>query len=426
MSKRISIRLFLIACCLICISSVCSEKSYSQKKSLDFSNSEQVGFSPTIQTKIDDYLQGLVNDKKIAGVVCLIARKGKIVHFKGYGYRDIEKNLKMENDAIFKMASMTKPFTTVATMILYEEGYFKLEDPIANYIPELQNMKVGITTFDSSKQEYQLRLEDAKSEITIKQLLNHTAGFTASWYPGKIGQLYKEIESKDHKDLAAFMNDLCKVPLVHQPGTAFQYGFSSNILAYLIEKISNQTFEEFLIERIYKPLGLTSTGHNIPEEYLARVACYYYPEEGELKKSENQYTGERTTFCGGQSGILSTAEDYYKLCQMLLNGGTFNGNRLLKTSTIQLMTQLSMGQEGDAFEWFPGYSFGLGFLIRTSNEKAEMLGTLGEYCFGGAAGTAFWVDPREEIIGIVLTQAPHNFYIISKKMRDLVYQSLEK
>lgn len=425
MSKRLFKKIYLLTSSLFIILALsCMTKDTPSKKLL-FANPEEVGFSSKKLTKVDDHLQGLINDQQIAGAVSLIARKGKIVNFKSYGYKDIERNLKMENDAIFQMASMTKPFTTVATMILYEDGYFELDDPVNKYISELQNMKVGITTFDSSKKEYQLTLAEANTEITVRQLLNHTSGFSARWYPGKIGEKYKKIRSKDYKNLADLVNDLSKVPLTHQPGTDFQYGHSSDILAYLVEKISKKTFDEFLKERIYRPLGLSTTGHNIPQSELDRVARYYYPKEGKLIKDEDQYTGEKTTFFGGGSGILSTAEDYYKLCLMLFNKGEYSGKKLLRKSTVELMTKVSIEKKGGVVSWLPGYGFGLGFAIRTNNEEAEMLGSLGEYCWFGGANTAFWIDPNEEIIGIILTQSPHNFYIISKNMRDLVYQAIK-
>ncbi len=403
-----------------------SEKENIQKVKATLTNPEEAGFSSAKLNKLDEYFQSLVDDREIAGVVSLIARGDNVVFFQSYGYRNIEKGFKIDGDAIFDLQSMTKPFTSVAALMLYEEGHYDLDDPVSDYITELKNMRVGITSYDSLKMEYLLALVDAENEITIKQLLNHTAGFAARWNDGKIGAMYKELISKDYRNLTELVTDYCSIPLVHQPGTAFEYGVSTDILALLIERISKKSLDRFFHDRIFQPLEMFNTGYNVPMINLDRVVLNYYPENGELIMAAEQYTGERKTLFRGMGFVMSTAEDYFKFCQMILNNGLYKGKRLLKSSTIHLMTRASIGEQGDIIPWLPGYGFGLGFAIRTNNEKSEMLGNKGDLCWFGGANTAFWIDPKENIIGIVLMQSLWNERKISKKTRDFVYQALLK
>ena len=282
-----------------------------------------------------------------------------------------------------------------------------------------------------------VKLIDADT-LRIKNLLNHSSGYTAGWFPGEIGQMYTLLENNNtarkYNDLAEFVKDVVKIPLVHQPGAKFEYGWSYDILGYLIEIISNQTLDEYMREKIFDPLNMKSTGFNVPEEDSDNIALYYSARNGDLEYWYLRQGQEHTDIFIGGVGLSSTIEDYYVFCKMLLQKGVYEDVRILKESTVDLMTQVTITANID---WLKGYDFGFGFAIRTNNSEAQMLGSLGEFGWIGMFGTAYWIDPQKEIIGLLFTQGdplnnypPYNqsieqYYYASKKMRDIVYGALE-
>ncbi len=370
---------------------------------------KEVGLSAERLSRIDTVMNDYVARQKIPGLVALVARHGKIAYYKSFGKMDIEANKNMPKDAIFRIASMTKAITSVAVMTLYEEGYFLLTDPISKYIPAFKNPKVVIK-FPGSDSPI---LVPAKYEITIRQLLNHTSGITygdglqRSYYKaaGMTVGLTPTAGTLKEKILS-----LATLPLISQPGKEFHYGMSADVLGYLIEVISGKTLDEFLQERIIEPLKMKDTYFSLPTEKFTRLAALYkMGKDGKLQKATGYfpYPTPQNYFAGG-AGLVSTAADYARFAQMLLNKGVLDGRRILSRKTVELMTANSIG-ELYIFNPFKhngimGDKFGLGFGIRTERGVYDELESLGTFGWDGAFYTRFWIDPKEDIFGIFLSQ----------------------
>ena len=386
---------------------------------------EEVGLSAERLERIRPVMQGYVNEGHIAGFLTVVARRGKIVHFETIGMRDIENNKPIEADTIFRIHSMSKPITSVAVMMLYEEGHFQLNTPVSDFIPEFKNMKVY--------NKDQTEILDAKNEVTIKHLLTHTAGLTYGWGSEPVDKRYRKANLfQPGTTLADSMKKLSDIPLVHEPGERWTYGLSTDVLGYLVEVVSGMPFEEFLQARLFGPLGMVDTAFSVPLEKLDRFAALYQlHKEGGMKgdKEKQKKTngvkekgmegdkdrkmrleriekdpplknGEVRFFPGGGGKLVSTAPDYIRFSQMLLNSGELNGVRILKKETVGLM------RSPHHDNWF-----GLGFAIvpdkKESTDAKEPRGTpesTGSYSWGGAAGTVFWIDPKKELIGLLMTQ----------------------
>jgi CubicO group peptidase (beta-lactamase class C family) len=399
---------------------------------------EEVGINPSLEKELDTYINALIDEQRIPGAVCLLAKDDKVVHLKSYGWRNIENGLKMSNGSIFRIASMTKPIVSVGIMMLNEEGIIDLEDPVSSYIPILSDLERCVNHWENVRDGVPLKVVKADS-LRIKHLLNHSSGYTAAWIGGKIGNMYSAIEDNlekgNYSSLEEYIQDISEIPLINQPGLAFEYGHSTNILGYLIESVSGESLDEFLTKKIFDPLKMNSTGFNVSEELSDLIALYYSAEGGVLKYKKLVEGEEYTDVFMGGTGLSSTIEDYYLFCRMLLHKGAIGGVRILKESTVDLMTQVSIDAKN--LSWLKGYDFGLGFAIRTDNSEAQMKGSIGEYCWIGMYGTAFWIDPKEHIIGLLFTQAdplnnypPYNqsmddYYYASKEMRNIVYNALE-
>ena len=402
---------------------------------------EEVGVSAKHLERIRPVMQGYVDDGRIAGFLTVVARRGKIVHFETIGMQDIENNKPIEADTIFRIHSMSKPITSVAVMILYEDGHFQLDTPVSDFIPEFKNMKVY--------NEDQTKILDAKKEVTVKHLLTHTAGLTYGWGSKPVDKCYRESNAfKRGTTLADMAKKLSTIPLVHEPGERWTYGVSVDVLGYLVEVVSGMPFEEFLQTRLFEPLGMVDTAFSVPLEKLDRFAALYQlSKEGEMKggkdkkkkidgAKEKEMKGDKNPkmrlervekdpplendeirfFPGGGGALVSTAPDYMRFCQMLLNGGELEGVRILKTETVELMR----------YPHHDGW-FGLGFSIVNNKESKdaddkepkETPESIGSYSWGGAAGTIFWIDPEKELIGLLMTQisdvssSHHQFKILT-------------
>ena len=359
---------------------------------------EEVGMSAARLERIAPAMQRWVDAGKIPCALTMIAREGKLVHLEKVGMQDVVTAKPIEFDTIFRIYSMTKPITSVAVMMLYEEGHFQLSSPVSEFMPAFKDMKVYANHGDA--------IVDAEREVTIKHLLTHTSGiiYGGDWvHP--INDRYREANFFSD-DLSHMVNELGDIPLLHQPGEAWNYGMSTDVLGYLVEVVSGMPFAEFLHTRIFEPLGMVDTDFSVPEEKADRYATLYEPtEDGGIQVLENPPVakGPLSFFHAGGAGLQSTAADYLRFCQMMLNEGELNGNRLLGRKTVELMTMNHINPDWQPL-WRTGSGFGLGFAVVTDVADTNSLGSLGTYSWGGLASTTFWIDPVEDLIAIMMTQ----------------------
>ena len=371
---------------------------------------EAVGVSAERLERIRPVMQDYVDKGHLPGFLTVVARRGKIVHFETIGMRDVENNKPVEPDTIFRIYSMSKPITSVAVMMLYEEGHFQLGTPVSRFIPEFKDMKVY--------NEDQTEILDAKREITIKHLLMHTAGLTYGWGNKPVDERYKEAKIfEPNTTLADMVKKLGNIPLVHEPGERWTYGVSVDVLGYLVEVVSGMSFEKFLQTRLFGPLGMVDTGFSVPPAKVDRYAALYRHnrEEGRKQRVKDAplANDEVSFFPSGGGGLVSTAADYMRFSQMLLNGGELDGVRILGKKTVELMR-------------YPHHDnwFGLGFAVVTDKEPPNILESVGNFSWGGAAATTFWIDPEEELIGLLLTQLLNNPHPFQQQFKVLTYQTL--
>ena len=372
--------------------------------SLPVSKPEQSGMSAERLKRLSAAMQGYVDRKQVAGTVTLVARHGKVVHFEAHGMADLESRTPMRPDSIFRIASMTKPITTVAVMMLMEEGKFQLTDPISRFIPEFQNPKVLVMNPPGSSRSA-TALVLANREITIRDLLTHTAGLAAASSVELRDEVAKFTKARPaDENIADYTQRLAKLPLHFQPGTAWEYGPATTVLGYLVEVVSGQPFDRFLAERIFRPLEMNDTFFYVPDDKLARLVTNYNVTPFGLRAAgpASAARGSRTFF-NGAGGLMSTAEDYARFCQMMLNGGSVHGVHLLSRKSIELM---AANHIGNLAIWpdLAGFRFGLGLRVLTDVGKSAMLGSLGSYGWGGAYGTYFAVDPKEDMFSVLMIQ----------------------
>ena len=389
---------------------------------------EEVGLSSDRLERIDTVLQRYVDSGQIAGAVALVARQGEVAYFKPFGQANLADGTPMRTDAVFRIASMTKAITSVAVMMLYEEGRLLLSDSVSKYIPAFQDPQV-IDSFSEEDTTY--TTVPAEREITIHDLLTHTSGISYG-FGGPFQAIYQKasisggVTSID-ATIGEKMKELGRLPLAHQPGAQWTYGLNTDLLGYLVEVISGQTLAAFFEERIFEPLGMEDTFFYPPPEKAGRLATIYtLSEDGSLEENADTdrlnrfYEGPQTYYSGG-GGLSSTASDYARFLQMLLNGGALEDVRLLSPKTVQMMTIKQIGDLG--FE--PGRSFGLGFSIVTDLGTTGTLGSNGSYRWGGAFYTDYWVDPEEDLIGVIMVQLiPNDHLDLHGKFRVLTYQAI--
>ncbi len=370
---------------------------------------EKVGVSAERLERIRPVMQGYIDNGNLPGLLTAIARRGKIVHFETIGMRDVENSKPVEPDTIFRIYSMSKPVTSIAVMILYEEGHFQLGTPVSRFIPEFENMKVY--------NEDQTEVLDAKKKISIKHLLTHTAGLAYGGGNKPIDEHYRKANIfEPGSTLADMVKKLGEIPLAHEPGEKWTYGVSTDVLGYLIEVISGMSFEEFLQTRLFGPLDMVDTGFSVPPEKRDRLAAAYGPtdQNGLIRVDTPALANDEFTFFPSGGGeLLSTAADYMRFSQMLLNNGELDGVRILGKKTVELIR-------------YPHHDnwFGLGFSIVTQKNPPNILESVGNFSWAGAAATAFWIDPQEELVGLVMTQLFGNRYPFHQQFQVLTYQAL--
>ena len=398
---------------------------------------ESVGLSSKRLALIRPWMQQFIDTGRLPGAATLVARHGQVVFCEARGLKNIETCTSLTMDTIHRFYSMTKPVTSVAAMMLYEKGLFQLDDPVSDFIPGFKDMKVYV-----SGSEKDPVTRPAKTAMTIRHLLTHTSGFTyGSFNTGTVAGLYRQNRTDfDYDDgpLEKIVNRLTDIPLEFDPGSAWNYGVSTDVLGRLIEIWSGRSLDRFLNEEIFKPLTMIDTGFFLPESKKERLASLYELTDKELLSlSEDARTSPLIgtdsvqTFSGG-SGLLSTMSDFYKFTEMLRQKGQLSGERLLGRKTIEFMTcnhlpgdLAAMGQPTFNETTFEGIGFGLGFSVMLDPPKANIMGSCGEYAWGGAASTAFWIDPLEDITVIFLTQLmPSSAYTIRRELRVLTYQAI--
>lgn len=365
---------------------------------LPMAKAETVGMSSKRLERVRTFVQEYIDKDQIAGAVTLIARKGKVVHFEAQGSRYKEEKQPMEKDALFSLASMTKPIVSTALMMLWEEGKFLLDDPISRWLPSYADKKVVDTGPG--------RLDVAKP-VTVRHVLTHTSGLslTGTGYRGP-----GPAAASPAKTLGEAIERAAPIPLAFQPGEKWQYGASTDYVGILVEKISGLTLDQFLRQRIFEPLGMRDTHYNVPQEKVGRVAAIYRPnEQGTIALATKPQYREPTTYFPGVAGLSGTAADYFKFTQMLLNGGEYNGQRLLGRMTVNMMISNHIGPDKPVYLRGNGFGFGLGFGILQDPSKTPDAMSIGSFMWGGANGTIFWVDPQEDLIGILMIQiSPYN------------------
>ena len=409
-------------------------------------NPEKLGLSKEKLMAMESFFkEKYIQNGKLAGIQTLVARKGKVVHFKSTGLRDLENNKKIEKDTIFRIYSMTKPITSVALMQLFEQGLFQLADPVSKFLPEFKNPKVFL-----SGSYPHFMTSPAEREITIRDLLTHTAGLTYGFhYRTNVDHAYRKVWSGPRGDntdfsfppldLENFSKSIASLPLEFSPGDKWNYSVATDICGRLVEVLSDMTLDAYFSKYIFKPLKMKDTSFYVPKNKLSRFAACYERTPREYLKLQDSgdaksgYSSMPLHLSGG-GGLVSTTEDYFNFCQMLLNGGLFEGKRLLSRKTIELMTSnhlpgnqdmVTMGSEGSFSEIrYKGVGFGLGFGVNIDLADTQNSGSVGSYNWGGAASTFFWVDPKEELICILMTQLmPSGYYPIRMQMQSMVYSS---
>ncbi|MEM7130899.1 MAG: serine hydrolase domain-containing protein [Chloroflexota bacterium] len=387
---------------------------------------------------VPPHLNKYVDEGKLPGYLLLVARQGQPAFVHRYGMRDVDAGLPVEEDTIFRFYSMTKPITSVALLSLYEQGLFQLNDPVSRFIPTFKALQVyefGEGNAISTK--------PADREMTIRDLFTHTAGFTYGFLGGHpVADLYsqRDIRSGTAQEMVTHLADL---PLLFSPGTRWNYSVATDVLGYLIEVISGLPLDRFFAETIFQPLGMKDTGFYVPEEKVSRFACCYDYAQDETSRdtfvpSNHPTIGRylsRPTFLSGGGGLVSTMADYFRFTQMMLNKGVLGGERILGRKTVELMTSnhlpnnrdlAGMGMPVFSETPYDGIGFGLGVSVVLNPAAAQILGSPGEYAWGGLASTAFWIDPAEEMIVIFLTQLiPSSSYPIRQELRVMTYQSIE-
>ncbi len=382
---------------------------------------ETVGMAGAGLARLGRVLRGEIERGRVPGAVALIARRGAVAYFESFGQRDPASGAPMAQDTIFRIYSMTKPIVSVAAMMLWEEGRFLLSDPIGKFLPELAAPSVA-------RQGSLTDLVPAERPITIQDLLRHTSGLTYEFRGN--GPVHKQymaarIYSRDQSN-ADQVTALGKLPLLHQPGTQWEYSRSTDVVGRLVEVLSGMSLGDYLQRHILGPLGMADTAFHVPAELHARLAEGFAkdPDTGSGVQLVN--VKDKPRFESGGGGLVSTAGDYARFLQMLLNRGSFGGVRYLSRKTIELMTSDHLGPITGAPDLLlPGYGFGLGFAVRLQPGISHVPGSVGQYFWGGLAGTTFWVDPKEQLFAIMMIQAPGQRDYFSTLFRDLVYAAFD-
>ena len=379
---------------------------------MDTVTPETVGLSSPRLQRLDSAMQGYVERDQLAGLITVVMRHGKVAHLGLHGQMDLATGRPMREDAIFRIFSMTKPLTCLAVLMLYEEGAFHLQYPVAMYLPQFNELKVLVKQGPEG-----MELAPLERPVTIYDLLTHTSGLGYGLDAGTpVNALFQQAAMlRPDESMADKIERLVKIPLHHQPGKAFTYSIGTDVLGRLVELVSGLALDEFFRQRIFEPLGMTDTGFHVPAEKLVRLASLYTPAPAgglmdvtSVPGDPNQFPfglwsdkSVKPAFLSGGGGLVSTSADYLRFGRMMQNLGTVDGVRLVSRKTIELMTAPHLSPQQFPLQ---GASLGLGFTVMTSPAQAQMIGSVGAYEAGGAAQTNFWVDPKEDMLGLLMTQ----------------------
>jgi CubicO group peptidase (beta-lactamase class C family) len=387
----------------------------------------EVGLSADKLHKVVDVVQDWVDKQKTSGAVVLLARHGKVAALEAVGKMNVSSGEAMRPDAIFRIYSMSKPVTSVAVLMLWEDGKLKLDDPVSAYLPEFKGLRVDWGKGDETV--------PAMREMTIRDLLRHTSGLTYGFIDDSpVDQLYRAKRIGNSNDtLADFVGKLAKLPLKYQPGTRFNYSFSTDVLGRVVEVASGKPFDEFLRERIFEPLAMHDTGFFVPDDKAPRFAATHKRNGENLQVSDSPATSQfrrKRKFLSGGGGLVSTAQDYLRFAQMLANGGELGGKRLLRAETVAEMTKNQLPDEALPLSVgklsMPGVGFGLGVSVRLATKPNDSDVSVGEYGWSGAASTYFWVAPRADLVVIVLQQLEPFSLDLQTALRPVIYAAIEK
>ena len=410
---------------------------------------QRAGFCAQRLARVDNLLQRYVDNGQLAGASGLIYRKGETAYCNVFGHRELETGQPMTEDTIFRIYSMTKPITAVAALMLFEEGHFLLDDPVASYLPEFSNVQVCTGDLQN--------LVSPDRPPSIKDLFMHTAGLSYGWYQDSpVENLYRQaFENREQLSLEKFVHSLASLPLLFHPGSRWRYSYATDVLGRLVEVVSGNPLDEFFRQEIFGPLAMTDTDFQVHADWIERFSACYCPPGGfsfgsdadniavhsedddqdgkptiELfDASSNSRFNQPPAFLSGGGGLVSTLGDYLRFCQMLLNRGVLDGNRLLGPKTVELMranhlpprlVPIAIGDDVEA-----GYGFGLGVSVLVDLPATSTPGSIGNYSWSGAASTQFWIDPAEEMLGIFMTQfMPFGHYPVARQFRVAAYQAL--
>ena len=396
---------------------------------------EDVGLSSTQLDRVKAWSERLVESGKLAGITTMVARRGRVAHLHCCGLASKETGATMAPDTIVRIYSMTKPLTSVAVMMLYEEGRFQLDDPVSAYLPCFSTMRVAV-----GGQRGKIDTVPAARPITIRDLLTHTSGLTYGFMQStQVDALYRD-EGIDFGGaectLGELVERLAALPLLAQPGAEWNYSVATDVLGHLVATVSGEPFGDFLSRRVIEPLGMVDTAFHVPAQKAGRFAANYAKSAaGGVTLLDDPATSRYLSppaICSGGGGLVATVGDYMRFCQFMLNRGELDGVRLLGRKTIELMTSnhlrgdmAAMGMPRFSESSYEGIGFGLGFSVMLDPARAQIAGTPGEFAWGGAASTAFWVDPAEELAVVMLTQLmPSSAYPIRRELRALTYAAI--
>ncbi len=398
------------------------------------SSPEQVGFSSSRFQRLDQLFESYIASNKLVGISATAARQGQTIYLEKFGAADTEPAKPIEFDTIFRIASMSKPITSVAAMMLYEQGKFHLNTPVREFIPEFKDLKVFMSEADGK-----LELEDLHTEVTMRHLFTHTSGLVYGFDPNHpvdrmVSAAWEKFEkSGSEPDTAAVVAEMVKQPLAFQPGSRWRYGMNIEMLGRIIEIISGQTLAAFLAEHITGPLGMSDTDFYVPEEKAARLAGVFGHPEGpeKLVRLAIPNQAQMPRFQSGGGGLFSTLPDYARFCQMLVNGGELEGVRLLSPTTVAMYSSNQCPEEALPYGfaendlYHAGYGFSLATRVLMTPAHTGIYGSEGEFGWDGAFGTYFWIDPLESLYGLIMFQhSPNAYYPIAIQFKQLTYAAM--
>lgn len=368
--------------------------------------------------RLEKYVQSQMNLGNIPGAVTMVIRQGKVVHLAANGYKNIATKTPMKTDDLFYIQSMTKPIISAAFMMLYEEGYFKLDDPVSKYLPEFKNLRVVRSNQDGPDAP----TDSLKSQMTIAQLMSHSSGLTHGLSANPVDRRFRAGYFKPTiSSIQERVSNITKFPLLAQPGTQWNYSAGPDVMSALIEKFSGMSTDTFLKTRIFEPLGMKNTGYNVPKDQQSKIVSLHTKgADGNLSVSKMQAPFENVKVWSGVNGLYSTASDYATFCQMMMAGGTFQGKQYLSRKTVELMTSNHTSNLYSS----PGTGWGLGFAVVTNGAATLTPASTGLFYWSGANNTHFFIDPKEKLIAILMTQESNHNFDHHLALRQLVYQSI--